>query len=76
MSARGRTNTGPQVEGEPSPPERAELVDPEQAEAEHDERERGAVVEHCLARQGEAQAIAVGGVLDSAGWGSKRMAGA
>ena len=47
------------VDRDPAPAEAAELVQAEQAEAEHHERKGGAVVEAGLAGEGEAQAVAV-----------------
>src|SRR5215203_4591447 len=51
-----------EIDREPAPPERAELVMSEQAEAEHDEREGGAVVETGFAGETEAKSVPVFGI--------------
>ena len=52
------------VERDPSHPAFAELMEPQQPEAEHDQRECASVVEAGLARQREPQLVAIGRVLD------------
>ena len=50
------------VDREPAPAEAADVVQPEQAEAEQHQREGGAVVQPGLAGQREAEAVAVAGL--------------
>ena len=57
---RQAADDGPdQVHRHPAPAGGAELVEPEQAQPQHDEREGGAVVQARLAGEGEPQAIPV-----------------
>ena len=52
------------VDDPPAPSARAQLVQSEQSQSQHDEGERGSVVQSALAGEPEAQAIAIVGVRD------------